>query len=110
MNQIIYRHDNKNCLNKRTIAVQRRDDRYHVAVANCSKKDNYCKETGRDVAAARLDDTDIFVTLEDLNLLSAKSDMLTQKKVEELNSTITLDDIKIHYILQLATDKIDGVL
>ena len=37
-----------------TIAIQRKLNSVHVGIATCSDKDAFCKQTGRDLAIARL--------------------------------------------------------
>jgi len=38
----------------RTIAIEQDGINYKVGIAECSKRDQYCKKTGREIAASRI--------------------------------------------------------
>ena len=49
-----------------TIAIQRKLNAVHVGIATCSDKDTFCKQTGRDLAIARLSTSPLVIEERDL--------------------------------------------
>lgn len=49
-----------------TIAVQRKPNTVHVGIAICSDKDTFCKQTGRQLAIARLSTSPLVIEERDL--------------------------------------------
>ena len=87
-----------------TIAIQRKLNTVHVGIATCSDKDTFCKQTGRQLAIARLSISPLVIKERDLLdyfLRKVPSGMFSAEGYSSLvnNSTLATisDNVIYHY-------------
>lgn len=95
-----------------TIAIQRKPNTVHVGIAICSDKDTFCKQTGRQLAIARLSTSPLVIKERDLLdyfLRKVPSGMFSAEGYSSLadNSTLATisDNVIYHYFYDMHLTK-----
>ena len=95
-----------------TIAIQRKLNVVHVGIATCSDKDIFCKQTGRQLAIARLSTSPLVIKERDLLayfLRKVPSGMFSAEGYGSLvdNSTLATisDNVIYHYFYDMHLTK-----
>jgi len=100
---IFYQHLNVGYTNKMTIAIQRHNDHYLVGYALCNPSDNYCKQTGRDIAVVRMSKDPLIIKLSELQTdMRSDNIIIVKSTTDRWISELTLDDIRVSSILRTA--------
>lgn len=95
-----------------TTAIQRKPNTVHVGIAICSDKDTFCKQTGRQLAIARLSTSPLVIEERDLLdyfLRKVPSGMFSAEGYSSLvnNSTLATisDNVIYHYFYDMHLTK-----
>ena len=86
-----------------TLAIERANNIVAYGMAICSDKDNFCRATGRKVAAERLQTSPSLITSTDIveafgNALPRS--IFTEEGIAKVKSNITISDLSNDFIIQ----------
>lgn len=88
----------------RTIAIELDGDNYKVGIAECSKRDQYCKKTGREIAASRINSSLLpRQTIEDVLLAKAYYKPLSRKGYQDMVKSLPTEAIATAAIFEILT-------
>jgi len=103
-----YRHYNKGFIHKGTIAISIHKNKLLVGFSECSPKDNYRKDIGRNVAHARLNSNPVKIKLK-LIKKRFKDDthLLTKSALVKFLNNLQLSDLHTDTLFDFAQEAIN---
>ncbi len=105
--QYIYKHLRYKSEGLEATIVIKQEDKEHYLVgwAHCSPQDNYCKQTGRELAVERLKAEPIMLTRAILAApFSSGNAVITDEAGVNVANFIQIEDYKFNYVLEIATN------
>ena len=95
-----------------TLAIKTVDNTLYVGYAKCHSKDNYCKQTGRNLALKRLQNSPIEITTKEVHkkfIDVVQYSILTKIGSQYIASNIRLNDLTLDMLFLTALQKIKNL-
>ncbi len=107
MNHI--RHYNKGFIHKGTIAIELTNKKLNIGFAECSDKDNYSKQIGRNIANERLITNPITIKFKHIKKrFTDETNILTKDALANFINNLKLSDLHTDTLFDFAQEAINN--